>query len=61
MMDLYEYMEMCKEEGIPADEALDQYLRERDEYCREMVEELEERQLMTAWQEDLIELRYRER
>ena len=55
-MDIYEYFELCKEQGMTGWEALNQYERDRQE-CREsLIEELEERQMATAYQQDLIDL-----
>ena len=55
-MDIYEYFEICKEQGMTGEEALHQYERDRQEYRESLIEELEERQMATAYQQDLIDL-----
>lgn len=61
MFDLYDYIDSCREQGLDSREAMAQLDRERAEYNAELVEELEERQMHTAWQQDLIDLRRYER
>ena len=56
MFDIYDYVDSCKEQGMDSREALIQLDRERSEYNEERIEMLEERQLKTAWQQDLIDL-----
>lgn len=61
MFDIYEYIDSCREQGLDSREALAQLDRERSEYHEELIEELEERQMHYAWQQDLIDLRRFER
>lgn len=56
MIDIYAYFETCKAEGLTGEEAMNEYLRDKAEYERELIEELEERQMHTAWQQDIIDL-----
>lgn len=63
-MNIYEFFRECEQNGIPAEDAMDEwndYQREAAEYEAERLEELEERSLMTAWQQDLIDLHRMER
>lgn len=57
MFDIYEYFENCKEAGLTREEAMREYQRDVAEYRESMIEELEERQSYTAYQQDLIDLR----
>ena len=50
----------CPYCGLPLSEGCE-CAREVAEYEAELLEELEDRQLATAWQQDLIDLRRRER
>lgn len=61
MFDLFEFVDRCKEQGMDSREAINYLDRERSQYYEELIEELEERQLQTAWQQDLIDLRRFER
>ena len=61
MFDIYEYIDSCREQGLDSREAMAQLDRERSEYHEELIEELEERQMRYAWQQDLIDLRRFER
>lgn len=56
MMGIYEYFELCKEQGLSGQEAMDSYQRDLAEYRDDLIEELEERQMMTAYQQDLIDM-----
>lgn len=56
MIDVYEYFEACKEAGLSGEEAMEEYQRACAEYREELIEELEERQLHTAYQQDMIDM-----
>lgn len=61
MFDIYEYFETCKEAGLTGEEAMREYQRDVAEYRESLIDELEERQSYTAYQQDLIDLRRYER
>lgn len=61
MIDIYEYFDICRDLGMSGEEALRQYERDVAEYGEHLIEDLEERQLHTEYQQDLIDLHRFER
>lgn len=61
MIDVYEYFEACKEAGLSGEQAMREYQRDCAEYRESLIEELEDRQCRTAYQQDLIDLHRFER
>lgn len=64
MMSRFDFLYSLIEEGYSkkeCEEAFEEYERELAEYQSELIDELEERQMYTAYQQDLIDMRRFER
>lgn len=60
-IDIYKYFEDCKKAGLSGEEAMREYQRDCEEYEQDLIEELEEQQGYTAYQQDMIDMHRFER
>lgn len=63
MLNLYDFVEECKEQGMTASEAETEWYRACEEHEAQLIEEYENDPMTwEGWhQQDMIDLRYRER